>query len=506
MRLSDLADCELEEDVDIKGMTADSREVKPGWLFAALKGVHADGTKFIPQAERAGAAAILSGVNVRTPLPLIVDQEPRRRLALMASRFFPRHPSFLAGITGTNGKTSTAHFAAQLWAHVAFALNSTKEQGHRQASKPELGGALGTLGVDIFQIEGGALDLAHHFALKHTTPDPIALHQALDQAAKCGCTHLAMEVSSHGLAQYRADGIDFDVAAFTNITQDHLDYHPTFTDYFSAKKRLFTDRLKSKGVIIVNADGNGQEEIVDLAMARGHNLITTGRNGTDFHIAKLTPVATGLDVDLVHMGESYVLHLPLIGAFQAENALIALAIVVASGFPANSAIAVLEKLQGVPGRMMRAADYKGAGIFVDYAHTPDAIETVIEAARAHTRGQLIAIVGAGGDRDQSKRSLMGLAGSRADQLIITDDNPRGEDPAVIRQMVFDGVPEEKRQQTVMVGDRRDAICKGIEHLQSGDLLLVLGKGHEQGQIVGDRVLPFDDVAVVRETVETWEIR
>lgn len=471
MRLSDLAGEPRAPDPEIAGLTADSREVKTDFLFAALPGVKADGAEFIPQAEENGAAAVLARPGVTARKPIVVDENPRRRLADMAARFYPGQPEIVAGITGTNGKTSTALFAAQLWEML----------GAKSASL----GTLGARGKDL------------HLPLEHTTPEPVALHRTLDALTEAGVTHLAMEVSSHGLAQHRADGVRFRFAGFTNITQDHLDYHDSFEDYQAAKTRLFTELLRTDGAAIINADGEGAEVFATAASARGVKLITTGKAGKDLKLSQAEPTSEGLDLAVEAEGKSWRLALPLIGAFQAENALLAAGIVITSGETPARVLPLLEKLAPVPGRMERAASLGGAHIYVDYAHTPAALATALAAIRPHVAGRLIAIIGAGGDRDKQKRPLMGKAAADgADIVIVTDDNPRTEEPATIRREIMGAVPE-----AIEIGDRGEAIAKGIAMLKGGDVLLIAGKGHETGQMVGTKKLPFNDAEIAKATVK-----
>lgn len=471
MKLSALAAAPFSPDPDIKGLTADSRAVRPGFLFAGLPGAAADGAAFIPQAEKAGAAAILARPGARTSLPLIADAEPRRRLAAIAARFYARQPEFIAGVTGTNGKTSSVVFAAALWSML----------GRRS-------GTIGTL---------GALAKGFERKLQHTTPEPVALHETLDAMAGAGVDHLAMEVSSHALAQFRADGVRFNAAAFTNITQDHLDFHADFADYFRAKKRLFLDLLPKSGVAVVNLDGEGGDDVESAVLARGVTVLTTGARGRTLKLEALAPEAAGLHVRVAAGDRRLDLRLPLIGGFQAENALLAAGLAIASGERADAVLPLLERLPGVPGRMQRAADIGGAGVYVDYAHTPDAVATALSAIRPHAKGRVIVIIGAGGDRDRSKRPLMGAAAARgADAVIVTDDNPRSEDPAAIRREVLAGCPRAEE-----IADRGTAIAAGIAMLGNGDVLLIAGKGHETGQIVGKETLPFDDVEVARRAAK-----
>lgn len=475
MRLSELAGEPVASDPEIAGITADSRAVENGFLFAALPGTVADGRRFIPQAEKRGAAAVLACPDTRADVPVVFDKNPRRRLSSMAARFYPRQPSVIAGVTGTNGKTSTARFAAELW---------------RLCGKSA--GSLGTL---------GAVGENYEYKLRHTTPDPVTLHQVLDEMAGAGVTHLAMEVSSHGLAQYRADGVRFSVAAFTNITQDHLDYHSSFDDYFDAKARLFNGLLPASGAIIVNADGAGADAVMTIARERGVNTITIGKAGDDIKLIDAAPRSSGLDLEVQADGESYQLRLPLVGAFQAENALLAAGIVIASGEAASRVLPLLEDLSGVPGRMQRVAEISmsegSAGIYVDYAHTPDAVATALQAIRPHAQARVIVIIGAGGDRDRKKRHLMGASAQKyADIIIVTDDNPRTENPASIRNDILGGCRE-----AAEIGDRREAIRHGVSMLGAGDVLLIAGKGHETGQQVGEKIFPFNDAQVVRDAAQ-----
>lgn len=465
MRLSELAYETVSPDPQIRGLTADSRAVQPGFLFAALPGVNADGAAFIPQAEEKGAAAVLALPGAATRLALIADAEPRRRLAQMAARFYARQPDMIAGVTGTNGKTSTARFAAQLWALVGRAA-----------------GSIGTLGAE---------SALYSRPLQHTTPDPVTLHQTLDAMARAGVTHVAMETSSHGLAQFRVDAVRFRVAAFTNITQDHLDYHASFEDYAAAKGRLFSELLQRDGVAVVNMDGEGADAIIERIRARRLPAIKTGAAGRDIRLVACAPSLSGLTLDIESNHKLYRLTAPLIGAFQAENALLAAGIVIAAGERPEDVLPRLADIAGARGRMQPVGEVGGGGVYVDYAHTPDAVATALAAIRPHATGRVVAIIGAGGDRDRTKRPLMGAAAARhADAVIVTDDNPRNEDPAAIRAAVLKGCPDARE-----IGDRAEAIATGVAMLGEGDALLVMGKGHETGQQVGDRVAPFDDVAV-----------
>lgn len=470
MKLSDLANEAVSPDPQIAGLTADSRAVEDGFLFAALPGVNLDGARFIPQAEENGAAAVLALPGVATGLPLIADAEPRKRLAQMAARFFPLQPEVIAGVTGTNGKTSVARFTAQLWSMLGKAS-----------------GSLGTL---------GAVSQGFERKLVHTTPEPVFLHRTLHDMAEAGATHLAMEVSSHGLAQYRADGVKFSIVAFTNITQDHLDYHADFDDYFAAKARLFSELVADSGAIVVNMDGAGAEKVKAIGERRSLRVLTTGAAGDDLRLVSAKPHGGGLDIEVAADGETYALRLPLIGGFQAENALVAAGIVIASGVAPSDVLPFLEKLSGAAGRMEFAGAVNGAGVYVDYAHTPDAVATALKAVRAHAERRLIVVLGAGGDRDKAKRLLMGKAArAHADAVIVTDDNPRTEDPDAIRAAVREGAPD-----ALDIGDRGAAIDRAVAMAGPGDIVLIAGKGHEAGQQVGGETLAFNDMEAANAAI------
>ncbi len=464
--------------LEIRGLTADSRRVRPGDLFAALPGARADGRAFIADAAARGAVAVLAPTGSELPaearhLALITDDNPRRALSLFAANFHPGQPRFIAAVTGTNGKTSVAAFCRAIWARA----------GHKAAS-------LGTLG--LIPAEAGESPGAL------TTPDPVALHRCLAQLAEGGYDRLAIEASSHGLDQYRLDGLKVRAAAFTNLSQDHLDYHGTMTAYFRAKARLFEDLLLDDGTAVLNADAPESAELAAICQARG---IRFWRFGTDpaaeLRLLDRAPDPRGQQLELAVFGEERRLHLPLVGGFQAMNALAALGLVLAEGTGLDTALAGLESHEGVAGRLQRVGETPaGAQVFVDYAHTPDALQTVLKALRPHAAGRLMVIVGCGGDRDRGKRPLMGAIAARlADATIVTDDNPRGEDPAAIRAEILAAAPGARE-----IGDRGAAIRQAIAELGSGDLLLIAGKGHETGQIVGDTILPFDDAAVARAAI------
>ena len=452
----------------IVGLTADSREVRPGYLFAALPGTRADGRRYIPEAMANGAVAILAPTGTALPpfatgVTLITDDVPRRRFAQLAAAFFGTQPRIIAAVTGTNGKTSTAHFSRQIW----------ERCGHVSAS-------LGTLGVTAPGFDrSGAL----------TTPDPVALHGQLADLAAAGVTHLAMEASSHGLDQYRLDGVAVGIAAFTNLSRDHLDYHGSLSAYWAAKRRLFSDILVAGGTTVFNADTPQAADLAEIGASRGQRLLSFGRAGRDIRVERSVPLLHGTALSLSVRSQSFEVELPLVGAFQAQNAVCALGIAVASGIEPEQAVEALTALRGVRGRLELVARHpNGAPVFVDYAHTPEALETVLTALRPHVGGRLVAVFGCGGDRDRGKRPVMGATVRRlADHAIVTDDNPRGEPPAAIRAAALAAIPEAEE-----IGDRAEAIRAAVRGLHPGDILVIAGKGHEQGQIVGDEIRPFDD--------------
>lgn len=460
-------------DAEITGLAVDSREVKEGFLFAALPGSRVHGAEFITYALRMGAAAILTdrdGARIAADVlrgsaaALILAEDPRQTLAYCAALWFEDQPEVMCAVTGTNGKTSVATFTRQIW--TLLGLKSVN---------------LGTTGVE------GAYDAP----LGHTTPEPITLHRMLAAIAHADVEFAAMEASSHGLAQRRLDGVRLAAAAFTNLSQDHLDYHASFDDYFAAKAGLFARVLPEDGVAVINIDDDRGPAMAEIAVDRGHDLITVGRaSGAHLRIEAQRYDATGQELRFAWAGGAHQTRLNLIGGFQAENVLAAAGLAIGSGCDPVQVFRCLPDLTGVRGRMQLAARREnGSAVFVDYAHTPEAVRTALRALRPHVLGRLIVVLGAGGDRDTTKRPLMGhAAAAEADLVIVTDDNPRSEDPEVIRQMVMAGCPD-----ATEVGDRAEAILRGVDALQPGDALLIAGKGHETGQIVGDDVFPFDDV-------------
>ena len=471
--------------LEIAGITADSRQVRPGFLFAALKGVQTDGRRFAAEAVAKGAAAILTDdpealdldATQRARIAVVADPNPQRLLALAASRFYPARPKIIAAVTGTNGKTSVTHFAREIW----------QALGHKSAS-------LGTLGWVVG-------DERHAGAL--TTPDPVALHRTLSELAGRGIDHAAIEASSHGLAQYRLDGLSFAAAAFTNLTRDHLDYHGDMESYRSAKDRLFTALLAPGAVAVLNADSSEYARLAALARGRGHKVIAYGvSDKADLRLMSRMPHRDGQQVGLALYGEAHDTELKLIGDFQALNVLAALGLALATGCDPGRAVAALPGLTAVPGRMQFVGEMNGAAVFVDYAHTPDALATVLGAARPHAERRLVVVFGAGGDRDTGKRPLMGrVAGEKADLVYISDDNPRTENAAAIRRAILAAAPG-----AIEIGDRREAIEAAVAALVPGDVLVIAGKGHESGQIVGRETLPFDDVVVAREAIAARSAR
>ena len=466
----------------VTGIALDSRAVEPGFVFVAVPGTHRDGAAFAQYAIRQGAVGVvatetgLGTIRDTVPdlaVPVFLSDEPRAELARLAALWHGAQPATLAAVTGTNGKTSVAQFLMQIW----------RAAGHPAA-------ALGTLGVTGAGFEA---------PLAHTTPDPLTLHAALARLAERGCTHAAMEASSHGLAQHRLDGVRLGAAALTNITRDHMDYHASHADYVAAKLRLFGAVLPAGGAAVINADDPVFAEAAALARARGQKMIAVGRApGADLRIAEQRFTASGQTVTLHRAGAGHAVPLALVGAFQAENVAVAAALALATGTDEPAVWAALPALEGVPGRMQRVATRtNGATVYVDYAHTPDALGAALDALRPHCRGRLAVVFGAGGDRDRGKRKPMGeTAAARAEVVIVTDDNPRGEDPGTIRHAVMRGCPEASE-----IGDRAAAILAGVDALEGpGDILLIAGKGHETGQIVGGEARPFDDAEQARASV------
>ena len=458
----------------IQALTADSRAVGPGMLFAALPGVKSDGAKFIPQAIEAGAAAILTGqqpVPGDYSIPVIRVSDPRHSLALISARYYARQPRTVAAVTGTNGKTSVSVFLRQIW----------ERAGHKAAS-------LGTIGLIA---PGGAT------TGNLTTPDPIRLHEIMADLAGDDVTHLALEASSHGLEQRRLDGVRFAAGGFTNLSRDHLDYHHTLDDYLKAKLRLFDTLLPKGAAAVTDADQAEAAKVQRIAKERELEYVSVGRHGDTLKLVSVTRMHDGARLLVEVFGEKRYVSLPLVGQFQVSNALVAAGLAVATGVDALKALDALSYLKGASGRLELVGTHpSGAQVYVDYAHTPDALAIALKALRPHAKNKLVVVFGAGGDRDPGKRPLMGQAAEgNADRLIVTDDNPRHESPAAIRRAVLGGAPNADE-----VADRRAAIGLAVSALKEGDILLIAGKGHETGQIVGDKVFPFSDQDEAREAL------
>ncbi len=450
--------------LELAGVAADSRKVKPGDLFVAVPGTKSDGLAFAPQAISAGAVAVMAerAADMPADIAFIEVRDVHRALALGAAAFFPRQPATIAAVTGTSGKTSVAAFTRQIWAALGFNAAS-----------------IGTIGV---------VSPAGQTYGSLTTPDPIELHRTLHQLAGEGVTHLALEASSHGLEQRRLDGVRIADGGFTNLSRDHLDYHPTMEAYLAAKLRLFDTLIVADGTAVVCVDDCYAGQVVDAARKRGLKVMTVGVHGDDIKLIDGAIDGFGQVVTITHKGSTYRIRLPLVGAFQVENAALAAGLVIATGGDPARVFASLEKLHGAKGRLELAGSKNGAPIFIDYAHKPDALQKALAALRPYARGKLTVVFGAGGDRDKGKRPLMGrIATENADRVIVTDDNPRSENPAAIRAEILAAAAG-----ATEIGDRAEAIRQAITGLEDGDLLLIAGKGHETGQIVGDRVLPFSD--------------
>lgn len=453
---------------DVTAITADSRKVVQGALFFAVSGAKADGLTFAEDATRRGAIAIVTDrpLSDGAIAPIVQVADVRAALARAAARFHSQQPATIAAITGTSGKTSVAAFLRQIWRFC----------GRQSAS-------LGTIGLvtPSGKVYGSL-----------TTPDPLTLHETLDRIAQDGVTHLAMEASSHGLDQRRLDGVRLAAAGFTNLSRDHLDYHADLESYLQAKLRLFDTLLPMGAPVVIDADSTVVHRVAETAAARGAHVITVGHAGEGIVVESVTTDALSTVLVLRHDAQRYTVRLPLAGAFQVSNALVAAGLAIATGENAADAFAALETLEGAPGRLERVGDVDGAGIFIDYAHKPDALATVLDALRPFAKGRLVVVFGCGGDRDRGKRPIMGaIAAKQADVVYVTDDNPRSEQPATIRQEIIAGT-REGAADVIEIGDRREAIETAIAALAPSDILVIAGKGHESGQIVGSEVLPFSD--------------
>ena len=460
----------------VTGFALDHRKVAPGTIFGAFKGARVNGEDYIEAAIAAGAIATVARPEASVKGVLhVADANPRRAFAALAARYFAPFPATTVAITGTNGKTSTAELTRQLW----------QAAGHRAASIGTLGV---TTGYDSVSPRDGTGGL--------TTPDVVTFLATMAGLAREGISHTAFEASSHGLDQYRTEGLPVTAAAFTNLSRDHLDYHGTMEAYFAAKTRLMSDVVDAGGHAVIWADdGDWSARMIAAARQRGLTLLTVGETGETLKLIKRTPTALGQDLVIEAGGQTYKIALPLIGAYQAANALVSVGLVIATGGDIKQTLGNLARVSGVRGRLERAVITRsGAAVYVDYAHTPDAIIAACAALRPHVTGRLIIVFGAGGDRDAGKRPLMGeAAAAHADVVVVTDDNPRSENPAAIRASILSATPGGQE-----IADRRRAIAAAITMALAGDIVLIAGKGHEQGQTVGDRVLPFDDVTVARE--------
>jgi UDP-N-acetylmuramoyl-L-alanyl-D-glutamate--2,6-diaminopimelate ligase len=468
VKLSDLAD--VENDSEVTGFAIDHRKVTRGNVFGAFKGAMFSGEDFIPAAVQRGAVAVVARPEAEVEKAVhLADERPRRLFAGLAAKYFAPYPETVVAVTGTNGKTSTVEMTRQMW----------RMLGHRSAS-------IGTLGVTTAddQVKTGL-----------TTPDIVTFLSNIAGLERMGISHVAYEASSHGLDQYRAEGVPLAAAAFTNFSRDHLDYHSNMDSYFEAKMRLFEEVIEPGRTAVIWTDDAKSPEVIERARKRGLEIMTVGRKGETIRLVEQVPTPLGQTLAIEHGGKPYRLALPLIGAYQASNVLTAAALVLATGGEWREIFSAMQRVSPVRGRLERAVISRaGAPVYVDYAHTPDALDAAILALRPHVEGRLITVFGAGGDRDRGKRAPMGEVATRlSDVVIVTDDNPRSEDPATIRADILAGAPG-----AIEVAGRKDAIARALEMAEGGDIILLAGKGHETGQIIGDRVLPFDDALVARE--------
>jgi UDP-N-acetylmuramoyl-L-alanyl-D-glutamate--2,6-diaminopimelate ligase len=461
------------DDIEIAGIASDSRLVQPGYLFAALQGTRSDGARFVQDAADRGAVAVIAGPGTRadTGIPVLTVENPRRALALAAAAFHARQPETMVAVTGTSGKTSVASFVRQIWT----------QAGHAAAS-------IGTTGV----IAPGREDYG-----SLTTPDPVGLHKLLAELAAAGVTHAAMEASSHGLDQHRLDGVKLAAGGFTNLGRDHMDYHPTVEEYHAAKMRLFTELLPRNAPAVIFADDAWSQATEAAAHKAGLGVLTVGRKGQFLKLKRVEHERFRQRAEVEVDGILHEIDLPLAGDFQIANALVAAGLAIATGIAVEPALGALERLTGAAGRLeLVGTTQEGAPVYVDYAHKPDALDNVLRAVRPFTTGRVIVVFGCGGDRDRGKRPIMGeIAARLADVVVVTDDNPRSEEPASIRAAIMDAAPG-----AIEIGDRRQAIREGVGMLQAGDTLIVAGKGHEQGQTVGEMTLPFSDHEEVRSAI------
>ena len=459
---------------DIAGVTADSRKIKPGFLFVAVAGAKADGAHFAKQAAAAGAVAVAAEQRLEglpAGVAFVVVANARRALAMAAAKYYPRQPGIITAVTGTSGKTSVAAFTRQIWATLGIQAAS-----------------IGTVGVVSPKGETyGSL----------TTPDPVELHRTLDQLTGEGITHLALEASSHGLDQHRLDGVRIAAGAFTNLSRDHLDYHPTLEAYLAAKLRLFDALIAPGGTAVIDVDDCYTGQVVEAAKKRGLKIMTVGEQGSNIKLVGGAIDGFAQRVTIAHGGKIYNVKLPLVGGFQVQNAAVAAGLAIATGAEPARVFAALERLTGAKGRLELVGTRNGAPIFIDYAHKPDAMTKALQALRPYASGKLVVVFGAGGDRDTGKRPIMGrIASENADCVIVTDDNPRSENPAAIRAAILAAATGASE-----IGDRAEAIRTGIAGLKSGDVLLIAGKGHETGQIIGDKIVPFSDHEAVAAALQ-----
>ncbi|PYE90166.1 UDP-N-acetylmuramoyl-L-alanyl-D-glutamate--2,6-diaminopimelate ligase [Phyllobacterium leguminum] len=480
MKLKDIADLvplagQAAGEMEIAGLTSDSRKVQPGYLFAALKGVKADGGAFAADAVAKGAVAIIAprDADIGVPdVPVIRVEDPRRTLALAAAAFHGKQPEMMVAVTGTSGKTSIASFTRQIWADAGFSAAN-----------------IGTTGVfSPTRSDYGSL----------TTPDPVELHRILRELAEEGVTHAAMEASSHGLDQRRLDGVKLAAGAFTNLGRDHMDYHPTVEDYLAAKMRLFDTLLPKGAPAIIFADNEFSQQAIEAAKAAGNEVLTVGRKGTFLALKRVEHERSRQHAEVRIGDDIHEIALPLAGDFQVANALVAAGLAIVTGVPAAAAMRALERLKGAPGRLdLVGATEDGAPAYVDYAHKPDALENVLASVRPFTTGRVIVVFGCGGDRDTGKRPMMGEIATRlADVVIVTDDNPRSEVPAAIRAEILAAAPR-----AIEIGDRREAIRTAVNMAKSGDTLIIAGKGHEEGQTIGGVTHPFSDHSEVAQALK-----
>ncbi|WP_400767316.1 UDP-N-acetylmuramoyl-L-alanyl-D-glutamate--2,6-diaminopimelate ligase [Methylosinus sporium] len=479
MRFSDLLDEATAAnlgDLDIAGVTADSRDVREGYAFFAVPGHAGDGLAYVADARARGARVIVTPRTAEVGLPLLVVADVRAALAHAAARFFARQPQIVAAVTGTSGKSSVVDFLRQIWLTL----------GRDAAS-------LGTIGI----VDKNG---AHYGSL--TTPGPVALHHSLDALAARGVTHLAMEASSLGIDQRRLDGVRLTVGAFTNFSRDHLDHHRDLEEYFEAKMRLFDTLLAPGQTAVIDADSSVAARVIDICEKRGLTIFDVGEKGRAISLLEADAQALGSRLRLRCGDETFAVALPLAGAFQISNALVAAGMAIACGEAPAQVFAALETLRGAPGRLELIGARDGAPVFVDYAHKPDALDKVLAAVRPLAKGRLVVVFGAGGDRDRGKRPLMGeIAARAADVVVVTDDNPRSEEPASIRAAILAAARGAKGAEIHEIGDRAAAIRAAVSWLREGDALVVAGKGHETGQIVGDQVLPFSDRAAVEAALQ-----